>query len=100
MKFTLLFLLFLIFGNVTAEAETIWCKTMKIGCSTQEDRDKAMRHCERMANDSYRQGLIEASTDPTIWQFAGLDNAYAYANMRGKLMMSICVKNTPLLKSD
>ncbi len=93
----LLVITFLGIGTVTAE--TIWCKTMKLGCTTPEDTAKAMERCEKMGNDSYRQGLVEATSDPKVWQHAGMNSAYEYAAMRKRGMISVCIKNSPELRN-
>jgi hypothetical protein len=84
-------------GVGTVMAETIWCKTMKLGCTTPEDRAKAMQLCQKMGDDSYREGLAQALGDPRVWQSAGMNNAYEYAAMRKRGMMDICIKKSPEL---
>lgn len=96
-KYLTIFSLIFITSNVSAQ--TIWCKTMKLGCTTPEERAKAHERCERMGNDSYREALIQASSNPTIWQYAGMNNAYEYAAMRKRGMVSICIKNSPELRN-
>lgn len=75
-------------------ADTIWCKALKVGCVTEEQKLKQAQHCEQMANESYREGLNEALADPTIWQFAGMTSAQDYANMRKRSMRATCFKMT------
>ena len=99
MRKIFILLLFAI-GAQSVFSETIWCKSMKIGCTTPEEREKAFKHCEKMAQNSYRRSLAEASSDPSIWQLAGYANAYAYAEARGRLSMSLCIKNTPVLNRE
>lgn len=98
MKKIFILLLFAI-GAQSVFAETIWCKTMKMGCTTPEERAKAMERCERLSNETYRDGLVEAIANPTVWQYAGMNNAYEYAAMRKRGMMSICIKNSPELRN-
>jgi len=91
----LLAITFLGVGTVTAE--TIWCKTMKLGCTTPEDRAKAMQRCQNMGDDSYREGLAQALGDPSVWLSAGMNNAYEYAAMRKRGMVDICINKSPEL---
>jgi hypothetical protein len=72
---------------------------MKLGCTTPEERAKAMERCERLSNETYRDGLVEATANPTVWQYAGMNNAYEYAAMRKRSMMGICIKNSPELRN-
>lgn len=75
-------------------AETVWCRNFKIGCATQEEKNKQFQNCLRLAAESRQEGLIQALSDASIWQLAGARSAEDYANMRQKLMMSICLKNS------
>jgi hypothetical protein len=47
-------------------------------------------NCQNLANETYSEALAEAIADPTVWRFAGNTNAQDYANMRKRLMLSIC----------
>jgi hypothetical protein len=54
--------------------------------------EQEQQRCRNLANSSYREGLQESISDPTVWQFAGKESAQDYARMRADLMMSICMK--------
>jgi hypothetical protein len=90
--------LFVFFGLISISnavvAETIWCKMFKAGCITEDQKNKQMRYCQQMGNQSYVEGLNEALVDPTIWQFAGENSAQAYARMRRKLMVGVCLRTS------
>jgi len=77
-------------------ADTIWCSAFKVGCLSVEEKNKKFeleqQRCRNLANSSYREGLQESISDPTVWQFAGKESAQDYASMRADLMMSICMK--------
>ena len=47
-------------------------------------------NCRNLANETYSEALAEAIADPTVWRFAGNTSAQDYANMRKRLMLSIC----------
>lgn len=84
-------------GVGAVSAETIWCKTMKLGCTTPEEKAKAVQRCQKMGDDSYREGLAQALGDPRVWQLAGMNNAYEYAAMRKRGMIDICINKSPEL---
>ena len=87
----------LMFFALTASSETIWCKTMNLGCLTSAEKeklfDKETKNCVMLANSSYREGLNKALSDETVWQFSGNLSAQDYAQMRKNLMMNICMKS-------
>jgi hypothetical protein len=78
-------------------AETVWCKTLKMGCPTPESEaetnDKNYRFCQKRANQAYIQGLQEATSDPEVWRSQGLTSATDYAKLREKLRMTGCMKH-------
>lgn len=73
-------------------AETIWCKTFKAGCVTEEQKLKQAQRCEQRGNESYVEALNRALADPTLWQFAGMRNAQDYAQMNRRGAVDICFK--------
>jgi len=94
MHIKLIVLTFLIYSSSTVFADTIWCKMFNAGCITEEQLQKQRSYCAQMGNDSYRENLNKAIADPTIWQFAGKENAQDYAAMRKRGMISTCLKNS------
>jgi hypothetical protein len=102
LTFNRLLLAVSIFGLVaTAHAvpavelsETIWCKKLKMGCKTPEERAKAIRFCKQLADEIYMDSLIKAIDDPSIWQYAGDNSAQDYARSRKDSMMYICIKRS------
>ena len=49
--------------------------------------------CQNLADETYSEAFAEAIADPTVWGFAGNTSAQDYANMRRRLMLSICGGN-------
>jgi|688.fasta_scaffold1406541_2 hypothetical protein len=88
----LLTFIFLLFITNSSYAETIWCRNFNLGCMTQKDKEKELRFCNNLANDTYRQALNTAISDPTIWQFGGFISAEDYADKRYQSMLSRCLK--------
>jgi len=80
--------------SAEAYSQTIWCRGLNIGCPNEEDKQKAMENCKRLASSTKREALNEAIADPQIWKLAGARSAQDYAQMRENTMMSICLKNT------
>jgi hypothetical protein len=91
-----IFLISLILFIQAATPETIWCKTINLGClkNTEKEKifEKEFHNCEILASSSYRKGLIEALSDDTVWKFAGNTSAQDYAKMHENFMMSLCMK--------
>lgn len=94
MKIKLLFFVLFVCVSNAVVAETIWCKMFNAGCITEDQKNKQMRYCQQMGNQSYVEGLNEALADPTVWQFAGENSAQAYARMRKKLMVGVCLRTS------
>lgn len=89
---TLVFIFALTLTTTDVSAETIWCKSFNLGCPTAEDFQRKYKRCQSIASDSYRQALLEASADPSVWRLQGNRNAEDYAKMRQDLMMNICMR--------
>ncbi len=88
----LLVIISLIFVTNNSYAETIWCRNFNVGCMTQKDKDKELKFCNNLANDTYREALNTAIADPTIWQFGGFISAEDYADKRYQSMLNRCLK--------
>tara|TARA_B100000686_G_C15960202_1_gene557742 strand:- start:89 stop:394 length:306 start_codon:yes stop_codon:yes gene_type:complete len=86
-----------LFGSMgvvsTSNAETIWCKTLGIGCKDAEDIKKEQLRCRRLADQQYREKLAEALADPSVWQLGGYDSAQDYAQKRKLGIYRICIKD-------
>ena len=87
----------LLFSEISF-AETVWCKNFNVGCTTEAERAKAMRNCEMLAEERFRDALTEALANPSIWQLVGSRSAQDYANTRARVMKDICIKNSPDLR--
>ena len=96
LKVRVLVAVFLIIPEVSF-AETIWCKNLNIGCTTEAERAKAMRNCQMLADERYREALTESLANPSIWQLVGSRSAQDYASTRARVMKDICIKNSPEL---
>ncbi len=75
-----------------AHAKTILCSYLEVGCQTAEEKQYAIENCHALANETYQEALAEAFTDPTVWQFSGEESAQAYAKMRHRFMLALCLK--------
>jgi len=71
---------------------TIWCKMFKVGCVTEEQKQKQAYYCEQRGNNSYQEGFAMALADPTVWQFAGKQSAQDYAAWRKRAMIENCLR--------
>ena len=80
-----------LFGVRDAYSETIWCKTLGLGCKSIEEKKKDLLRCQRLANSTYNSTFSEALSDPSVWQLGGYENAQDYANKRRLGMYSICI---------
>jgi hypothetical protein len=77
-----------------ANAESVWCRNLGLGCPTEADRAKAMQNCQMLANEIYQKALSESFSDPRVWKLAGYDSAQDYASGRRMLMLTRCMKST------
>lgn len=82
----------LLWATSDAHAKTIWCSYLEVGCQTAEEKQYAVENCNALANETYKEALAEAFTDPTVWQFSGEESAQAYAEMRRRFMLALCLK--------
>ena len=87
----------LLFSEISF-AETVWCKNFNVGCTTEAERAKAMRNCEMLADERFRDALTEANANPPTWQLVGSRSAQDYASTRARVMKDICIKNSPDLR--
>jgi len=78
-------------------AQTIWCKQLKLGCLTEEDKEKIFakefRLCKLRANNTYTQAINEGLGDEDVWKLQGFESVQEYANFREKFNMNLCMKN-------
>ncbi len=91
--------IFLVFAVGNLGAETVWCRKFNLGCPTEEERSKAIQNCYRLAAQSRQSAYDEVSKDPNAWRLAGARSIEDYATMRQNVMMQICLKNSPDLRS-
>ncbi len=80
---------------IPVHAQTIWCKTFKVGCATDADREREFKRCQNLANETYRTALNEAIADAKVWQLQGNTSAQDYAEMRKRGILGICLKRIP-----
>lgn len=83
----------------TALAESFFCRTIKVGCYTEKEREIEMQRCRNLANEIYTQALSEALADPTKWQFNGNTSAQDYALMRKRSVFGTCIQNSRALSN-
>lgn len=81
-----------------AVAESIWCKTLGVGCYTLQDKVEAKERCRLRGVESYQEALAKALADPSIWGLDGADSATDYARMRESLTVQICTKGAAALR--
>lgn len=86
LKHTLILSLALV--SVGANAETIWCKTFKVGCPSAEEKAKKASNCQRLANETYQTALLDAIGNPEVWQLAGYTSSEHYASARKSAMLA------------
>ena len=84
----------MIFISSTIHAETIWCKTFKAGCVTEDQKIRHQQYCEQRGNEGYSEAFNRALADPTLWQSAGMRSAQEYAMMVKRNSVSTCLKMT------
>ena len=77
-----------------ASAESVWCRNLGLGCTTEAERAKAIQNCQMLANEIYQKALIESLSDPWVWKLAGYDSAQDYAANRRRGMLAQCIKST------
>jgi len=76
-----------------AYSQTIWCRSLNLGCLSEEEKAKAIENCKRKAAATKQEAFTEALADPRVWQLSGARSAYDYAQIRENTMMNICLKN-------
>ncbi len=75
-------------------AETIWCKTFKAGCVTEDQKIRHQQYCEQRGNEGYSDAFNRALARPSLWQSAGSRGAQDYANMIRRGNVATCLKMT------
>lgn len=93
-KISVIILLF--FSNLIS-AETIWCKQLKLGCLTAEEKEnkfaKEFRLCKLRANNTYTQAINEGLGNEDVWKLQGFESVQEYAKFREKFNMHLCMKD-------
>lgn len=92
--FRLILMVSILFISNNIYAETIWCKTFKAGCVTEDQKIRHQKYCEQRGNEGYSDAFNRALVDPTLWQFAGSRGAQDYANMIRRNSVATCLKMT------
>lgn len=79
---------------VKAEAQTIWCRALGVGCPTEADRQKAIRRCEIQSQAEYQGFLQDALANPRLWQELGDASPQAYASRRSRSYLAVCMQHS------
>lgn len=87
-------IIFSFFIQHSASAETVWCRNFKMGCLSEDEKDKAIKNCQNLAIGHYQDTLQEALGNPSLWRLGGYRNAQDYAKSRARNIFSLCEKDS------
>ncbi len=90
----LMLMVSMLFISNAIYAETIWCKTFKAGCITEDQKIRHQQYCEQRGNEGYSDALNRALVSPNLWQSAGSRSAQDYAHMIRRNSVATCLKMT------
>jgi hypothetical protein len=85
-----------------AYGQTIWCKHLKLGCLTLEEKRKAVESCNRIARIVYDGAFTEALkideySGLAAWQLGGYESPNNMARGKAEWAAQKCLKQYGLL---